>query len=122
MYKSISGNDDAELFDIFLISRTQFKVHEKHAGFYRYLGQKQGLVIAQFSPTGVPYDNLNPSQIQDYKNYFDIHKDLSSVLNTFTLMEDYDLELYEQVVKDSLLKDEELKDEYERIINEENNR
>lgn len=119
MYKSVSGNEDAELFDIFLISPIQYKVHEEYVGFYRYLGQRDELVIAKFSPTGVPYDDLNSLQKQDFDNFFILYKDVNSILETFKLTNEHDNSIYKQVIKESSVKDEEFRKEYERIIRDE---
>ncbi|TXK80676.1 hypothetical protein [Paenibacillus sp. N3.4] len=109
------------MFEVFLSSPIQYKVHEKHVGFFKYLGERNGLIIAKFSSTGSPYDNLKPLQKQDYDLFFNLYKDIKLVLDSFKLTEKWDINLFNEVIEESKGKDDEYKEEYERLIKEETN-
>lgn len=116
MYKSVAGNEDAELFNIFLISPIQYKVHEEHVGFFRKIGQRNGLVIAAFWPTGVQYDDTNIIQKPDSDRFFETFASVDSVLATFRFHPDYDADMYSRVVQESAPQDEAYLEEYQRIL------
>lgn len=116
MYKSVSGNEDAEVMSIFLITPIQFKIHDAHVGFYREISERNGLIVAAFLPTGVPYDNTLISQQKDYAHFFEVFASVNSVLATFLLQPGFDQSLYYRVLEEGALKDETYREEYERIL------
>jgi len=114
LYKA-TNTENVSIFQISLSTKIQFAIDDAYVGFMKKLGMRDSIVFIYSSPSGIPYDDKDSKYDEDTKAYMQLFKDKDSVLKTFKVLPEYDVETYSNFMAMNKKRDDSLKDDYDKL-------